>query len=134
MPGVRSDGGEDVEGKESYVPETEKGKSEDVAVHQHRVHLRDVDEAAKLVAGLHDEITPEQSLRVRRKIDRHMLPLMCVDTAECTRFDTHIASRMVLYFVQFTDKTTVSTQPGRVCHNIDSGSARLLFVPWNHRR
>lgn len=81
MSGGRSDRGEDVEGKESYVPETEKGKNEDVAVHQHRVHLRDVDEAAKLVAGLHDEITPEQSLRVRRKIDRHMLPLMWVDTA-----------------------------------------------------
>lgn len=76
MSGVRPEGGQHVEAKETYIPETEKGKNEDVQVHQHRVHLRDADEAAKLVAGLHEEITPEQSLRIRRKIDWHMLPLM----------------------------------------------------------
>ncbi|KAK8845605.1 hypothetical protein IAR55_006321 [Kwoniella newhampshirensis] len=65
-----------------------------VADHEeaHHVALHDVDEAAAFVAGFHGEITEEQSRRVRRKCDMHLLPLM-----------------MTLYFVQFTDKTTLGS-------------------------
>ncbi|WWD22552.1 hypothetical protein CI109_107045 [Kwoniella shandongensis] len=58
----------------------------------HHVQLDDVDEAAAFVAGFKGEITPEMAARVRRKCDRHLLPLM-----------------MILYFVQFTDKTTLGS-------------------------
>ncbi|WWC66634.1 uncharacterized protein I206_100537 [Kwoniella pini CBS 10737] len=60
--------------------------------HAHHVHLQDVDEAAAFVAGFNGVITKEMSDRVRRKCDWHLLPLM-----------------MVLYFVQFTDKTTLGS-------------------------
>lgn len=79
MPGLNSNSSKHVDEKEIYTPATLEDtvdKQEDVPIHTHRVHLRDVDEAAKLVAGFHGEVTEEQSLRVRRKVDRHMLPLM----------------------------------------------------------
>lgn len=65
-------------------------KGTSVGVQVHNVRLHDIDDAAAFVAGYQGEVTEEQSRRVRRKIDRHILPLM-----------------MVLYFVQFTDKTTL---------------------------
>lgn len=71
----------------SAVERTTSGRH-DIA--KHRVALKDADEAAKFVAGYHGEVTEEQSRRVRQKIDRHMMPLL-----------------MILYFVQFTDKTTL---------------------------
>lgn len=77
--------------QETPVPETPP-ESASVNVETHQVRLQDVDEAAKFVAGFHGEITEEDSRRVRRKIDLHMLPLM-----------------MILYFVQFTDKTTLGS-------------------------
>ena len=75
----------------SPVVET-SGKNEDTKVATHQVRLCDIDEAGAFVAGFDGEITEEQSRRVRRKIDKHMLPLM-----------------MILYFVQFTDKTTLGS-------------------------
>nr|KIR44537.1 membrane transporter [Cryptococcus bacillisporus CA1280] len=58
----------------------------------HHVQLQDVDEAAAFVAGWEGEITEEMNARIRRKCDWHLLPLM-----------------MTLYFVQFTDKTTLGS-------------------------
>ena len=48
----------------------------DSAINTHQVHLKDIDDAAALVAGFQGEITEEQSRRVRRKIDLQLLPLM----------------------------------------------------------
>ncbi|KAI5983666.1 MFS general substrate transporter [Pisolithus albus] len=52
------------------------------------VSTKEVDTGAQLAAGLSGTLDPEEALRVRKKIDRHILPLMC--------------SR-----VQFMDKTTL---------------------------
>lgn len=38
-------------------------------VETHKVRLKDVDEAAQLVAGFRGEITEEQSRRIRHKVD-----------------------------------------------------------------
>ena len=38
---------------------------------------KDVDTAAQLAAGIDQELTPEESNRLRKKIDWHILPLMC---------------------------------------------------------
>ncbi|KIP01937.1 hypothetical protein PHLGIDRAFT_79872 [Phlebiopsis gigantea 11061_1 CR5-6] len=51
-----------------------------------------VDTAAQLVAGQEFELDPQEALRIRKKIDWHILPLMCM-----------------LYWVQFMDKTTLGS-------------------------
>ncbi|KAF9529884.1 MFS general substrate transporter [Crepidotus variabilis] len=53
---------------------------------------REVDTAAEIAAGDDIPVDHEQALRVRRKIDRHILPLMCI-----------------LYWIQFMDKTTLGS-------------------------
>ncbi|KAH9930639.1 MFS general substrate transporter [Fomitopsis serialis] len=50
----------------------------------------DVDVAAQLVAGSDGPVDPAEANRVKRKIDLHILPLMCL-----------------LYLMQFADKTTL---------------------------
>jgi len=50
----------------------------------------DVDVAAQLVAGSDGTVDPAEANRVKRKIDLHILPLMCL-----------------LYLMQFADKTTL---------------------------
>ncbi|KAI0651041.1 MFS general substrate transporter [Trametes meyenii] len=62
-----------------------------VAVHV-AVADKDVDTAAQLAAGLDQDLTPEESDRLRKKIDWHILPLMCI-----------------LYWIQFMDKTTLGS-------------------------
>ncbi|KAF7346810.1 MFS general substrate transporter [Mycena sanguinolenta] len=57
-----------------------------------KVSVNAVDTAAGLVYGEHGELDPAEALRVRRKIDHHILPLMCV-----------------LYWMQFMDKTTLGS-------------------------
>ncbi|KAL5511766.1 hypothetical protein ACEPAH_4984 [Sanghuangporus vaninii] len=60
----------------------------DVAI---AVDFRDVDIAAQVAAGGYgDSIGEEDALRIRRKIDWHLMPLMCI-----------------LYLMQFADKTTL---------------------------
>lgn len=54
------------------------------------VAAREVDIAAELTAGKEINFTPEEAARVRRKIDLHLMPLMCI-----------------LYLMQFADKTTL---------------------------
>jgi len=50
----------------------------------------DVDVAAHLASGVGESVSPEDALRIRRRIDIHILPLMCI-----------------LYLMQFADKTTL---------------------------
>ena len=56
--------------------DTDEKKEAHVDVHV-AVADREVDTAAQLVAALDEEITPEESERLRKKIDWHILPLMC---------------------------------------------------------
>ncbi|KAF9447764.1 MFS general substrate transporter [Macrolepiota fuliginosa MF-IS2] len=69
---------------EKYVATAEKSNA--------FVSTRVVDTAAELAAGTVEELDPEEALRIRRKIDRHIIPLMCF-----------------LYWIQFTDKTTLGS-------------------------
>lgn len=73
----------DVDKKEAY-----EESSNDVK-HPH-VSTTAVDTAAALVSGNDIELDPEEAKRIRRKIDRHIMPLMCI-----------------LYWIQFMDKTTL---------------------------
>ncbi|KAF7314783.1 Membrane transporter [Mycena kentingensis (nom. inval.)] len=59
---------------------------------QLKVAAADVDTGAILAAGVHEELEPDEAERLRKKIDRHILPLMCI-----------------LYWVQFMDKTTLGS-------------------------
>jgi len=61
-------------------------------VHGVAVTTKEVDSAAKVSLGLHGVIDPKESERIMRKIDYHILPLMCV-----------------LYWIQFMDKTTLGS-------------------------
>ncbi|KAF8500319.1 MFS general substrate transporter [Russula emetica] len=54
------------------------------------VDSQEVDTGAQLDASLHAPLDPAEALRIRRKIDRHILPLMCI-----------------LYCIQFMDKVTL---------------------------
>lgn len=60
----RSDGNE-----EKIATSTVEPVKDSSNVETHQVRLKDVDEAAQLVAGFHGEITEEQSRRIRHKID-----------------------------------------------------------------
>ncbi|XAO26352.1 hypothetical protein I312_105189 [Cryptococcus bacillisporus CA1280] len=71
---------------------TSQVNTTEVLKNEHTIQLKEVDEAAAFVAGLAGEVDPAAALRVRRKIDLHLLPLM-----------------MTLYFVQFTDKATLGS-------------------------
>ncbi|KAJ7600720.1 MFS general substrate transporter [Mycena floridula] len=56
------------------------------------VSAQEVDVAAELVSGHVGELDPAEGARVLRKIDRHIMPLMCV-----------------LYWIQYMDKTTLGS-------------------------
>ncbi len=57
-------------------------KNADVAVDVHVAAAdKDVDTAAQLAAGLDEELTPEEATRLRKKIDWHILPLMCSESS-----------------------------------------------------
>lgn len=45
-------------------------------VEKHHIKISKADEAAAFVAGFDRVVTEEESARVRRKIDLHLLPLM----------------------------------------------------------
>ncbi|KAH9991566.1 major facilitator superfamily domain-containing protein [Russula vinacea] len=51
-----------------------------------------LDTGAQLDASLSTQLDPGESLKIRRKIDRHVLPLMCI-----------------LYCIQFMDKATLAS-------------------------
>ncbi|KXN86949.1 hypothetical protein AN958_09446 [Leucoagaricus sp. SymC.cos] len=56
------------------------------------ISVAEIDTGAELAAGVSEELVPEEALRIRRKIDRHILPLMCT-----------------LYAIQFMDKTAIGS-------------------------
>ncbi|TFY75242.1 hypothetical protein EWM64_g8770 [Hericium alpestre] len=62
--------------------------------HTHGISVanKEVDTGAQLVAGGDVELDEAEATRIRRKIDMHILPLMCV-----------------LYWIQFMDKTTLGS-------------------------
>ncbi|KAJ7141964.1 major facilitator superfamily domain-containing protein [Mycena crocata] len=60
--------------------------------HVVEVSVNQVDTGAALVYGEHGALDPAEGSRVRRKIDYHILPLMCI-----------------LYWIQFMDKTTLGS-------------------------
>ncbi|KAF7296994.1 MFS general substrate transporter [Mycena indigotica] len=73
----------------------EKGSSDEGGEKQGHlvaVTAEEVDTGAALVAGDHGELDPVEADRVLRKIDWHILPLMCI-----------------LYWIQFMDKTTLGS-------------------------
>ncbi|KAI0748380.1 MFS general substrate transporter [Daedaleopsis nitida] len=67
----------------------EKRSVEDAQPKPH-IANQEVDVAAELAAGNDFVLDPEEAARVRRKIDWHLMPLMCI-----------------LYMMQFADKTTL---------------------------
>lgn len=77
----------------------------------HHVEFRkdQVDTGAQLVAGGAVQLDPEEATRIRKKIDWHILPLMC--SKFYVRLDhmplSLIPRISVLYWVQFMDKTTL---------------------------
>lgn len=75
----------DVDTKEAYQDSTE-------AVRHPHIADNAVDTAAMLVAGGDVQLDPEEAIRIRKKIDRHIMPMMCI-----------------LYWIQFMDKTTLGT-------------------------
>ncbi|KAG6827140.1 hypothetical protein H0H92_013058 [Tricholoma furcatifolium] len=69
----------------------EPGIDDKTSSYHIEVSSRVVDTAAELSSG-NSEIDPQEALRVRKKIDRHILPLMCI-----------------LYWIQYMDKTTLGS-------------------------
>ncbi|OXG09754.1 hypothetical protein C361_07087 [Cryptococcus neoformans Tu259-1] len=73
---------DDILGNEVVTMEPAKAQSTsqvnttEVLKNEHTIQLKEVDEAAAFVAGLAGEVEPAAALRVRRKIDLHLLPLM----------------------------------------------------------
>ncbi|KAF8900479.1 MFS general substrate transporter [Gymnopilus junonius] len=72
---------------EASYENQEKEKHEIVAI-----STKEVDTAAELGSGDQGPLDAAEALRVRRKIDKHILPLMCI-----------------LYWIQFMDKTTLGS-------------------------
>ncbi|KAH9942119.1 MFS general substrate transporter [Amylocystis lapponica] len=74
----------------------EEDEDEDVLAidktHSVSVATSDVDTGAQLVAGDDVDLDPAEADRIRKKIDWHVLPLMCT-----------------LYWIQFMDKTTLGS-------------------------
>lgn len=60
--------------------------------HVVEVSVNDVDTAAQVIAGASEALDPKEAERIKKKIDRHILPLMCT-----------------LYWIQFMDKTTLGS-------------------------
>lgn len=58
----------------------------------HLVLLHEVDDAARFIFGYQSQVSEEDNRRIRRRIDSHIMSLL-----------------MMVYSVQFTDKTTLGT-------------------------
>ncbi|CAK5282683.1 unnamed protein product [Mycena citricolor] len=87
---------------------TEKGGLHDLAGVE--VSVSAVDTGAALVAGEHGTLDPDEALRVRKKIDYHILPLMCVLYWYVTRIPHGmVADPAALRRIQFMDKTTLGS-------------------------
>ncbi|KAL9710473.1 hypothetical protein Ac2012v2_006007 [Leucoagaricus gongylophorus] len=74
------------------------------------IFTREIDTGAELVARYVGELDAAEALRIRRKIDRHIIPLMCstfLIVSSCCYVLIH--EDIVLYWVQFMDKTTLGS-------------------------
>jgi len=60
------------------------------AKNKHHIVSDSNDVGAQLVAGVDTELDPQEALRIQRKIDWHLMPLMCI-----------------MYLMAFADKTTL---------------------------
>ena len=58
----------------------EKKGRENVNVHHVAAKDKDVDTAAQLAAQLDGELSPEEATRIRKKIDWHIMPMMCSES------------------------------------------------------
>ncbi|KAJ7203332.1 MFS general substrate transporter [Mycena pura] len=96
------------------VRDNEKSEKH-TSAHGIAVSVTEVDTGAALVAGDHGELDPAEAARVLRKIDIHILPLMCV-----------------LYWIQFMDKTTLGSSAilGIQC----VASYHTLLAPYTDHR
>ncbi|KAK1231236.1 hypothetical protein PQX77_005641 [Marasmius sp. AFHP31] len=78
------------------TPEDEKRGSESPyapeQLHHVELKVKEVDAAAELALADYGELDAAEALRIRKKIDIHILPLMCI-----------------LYWIQFMDKTTLGS-------------------------
>ncbi|KAJ3546254.1 hypothetical protein NM688_g5536 [Phlebia brevispora] len=92
----RRSGYENMSSSASYDEKSDVKSAVDVSAGEvaHHVAFKtdQVDTGAQLVAGEEIELDAAESVRIRRKIDWHILPLMCM-----------------LYWVQFMDKTTLGS-------------------------
>lgn len=68
------------------------GEEAEKHAHGIAVATKDVDTGAAVVAGMSGDLDPDDAARVRRKIDRCILPMMCT-----------------LYWIQFMDKNTLGS-------------------------
>ena len=57
----------------------------------------EVDVAAQLSAGFDEDISDADALRIRKKIDWHLMPLMC---GECRDHTTSCSARLTSYTCQ----------------------------------
>ncbi|KXN91604.1 hypothetical protein AN958_12722 [Leucoagaricus sp. SymC.cos] len=66
------------------------------------ISTKEVDTGAELAAGYAGDLDPKEALRIRRKIDRHIIPLMCTFS--------DIRGQLLNYHrIQFMDKTTLGS-------------------------
>jgi hypothetical protein len=77
---------------------SEKSDLESKAIHHDVVAVNQVDEAAQLSLGGGD-IDPREASRVRKKIDKHIIPIMCGELLQTYRTELKASSnpRAVLY-------------------------------------
>jgi MFS transporter, ACS family, allantoate permease len=78
----------DVDTKERYEDDTKYDAKHPL------VTVKAVDTAAAVVSGNESQLDPEEALRIRRKIDWHILPLMC---SECRFYLLGLHSEVKLF-------------------------------------
>lgn len=80
----RRSGYENMSSRESYDEKSDIKSAVNVSTADAQHHLafktNQVDTGAQLVAGEQIELDPAESIRIRKKIDRHILPLMCSES------------------------------------------------------
>lgn len=86
---------------ESYDEKSDVKSAADIVTAEAAHHLAfktdAVDTGAQLVAGEQIELDPAEATRIRKKIDWHILPLMCsMYFIHVSRSETHVCSSSLL--------------------------------------
>lgn len=85
----RRSGYQNMSSRDSYDEKSDVKSTTDVvdvhATHHLAFKTSQVDTGAQLVAGEHFELDPAEATRIRRKIDWHILPLMCSESVSSKR-------------------------------------------------